>query len=92
MAYDVRLSELAIFDIESIATYVALHWSENVKMNFLVDVSEKLILLETLPFIYRKSLSRPAVRGCVVNKHILMYYIHRRRSRKSGVCFSTQKY
>ena len=52
----------------------AQFWSEKVKTNFLVAVSEKLLILEKNPFIYRKSFSKPNLRECVVNKNVIMYY------------------
>jgi hypothetical protein len=32
------------------------------------------MLLETNPFIYRKSISKPNLRECIVNKNVIMYY------------------
>lgn len=74
MEYNIRLSKRATHDIDDIVKYLALFWSEKVKTDFLVTLSEKLMLLETNPFIYRKSTSKPNLRECVVNKGVIMYY------------------
>lgn len=74
MAYNVRLSSQAINNIDEIAVSLTEYYSEDVKLSFLVSVTEKLLLLEKMPFIYRKSISKPSVRECVVNKYVLMYY------------------
>lgn len=75
MEYNVRLSSRATHDIEDIANYLVQKWSEKIKTDFLVAISEKLMILEKNPFIYRKSISKPNVRECVVNKHVIMYYV-----------------
>jgi plasmid stabilization system protein ParE len=74
MEYNVRLSTTATRDIDDIIKYIVQSWSEKVKTNFLVAVSEKLMLLEINPFIYRKSISKPNIRECIVNKNVIMYY------------------
>lgn len=74
MVYDVRLSNQAVKNIDEIAVSLAEYYSEDIKLNFLVNVTEKILLLEKMPFIYRKSISKPSVRECVVNKYVLMYY------------------
>ena len=71
MEYNVRLSTRVTHDI---VNFIVQSWSEKVKTNFLVAVSEKLMLLEANPFIYRKSISKPNLCECVVNKNVIMYY------------------
>jgi len=74
MEYNIRLSKRATHDIDNIVKYLAQSWSEKIKADFLVTLSEKLMLLETNPFIYRKSISKPNIRECIVNKNVIMYY------------------
>jgi plasmid stabilization system protein ParE len=74
MEFNVRFSTSATHDIDDIAKNITQLWSEKVKTNFLVAISEKLMILEKNPFIYRKSISKPNLRECVVNKHVIMYY------------------
>ncbi len=74
MGYNVRFTKSATHDIDDIAKNIAQLWSEKVKTNFLVAISEKLLILEKNPFIYRKSISKPNLRECVVNKNVIMYY------------------
>lgn len=68
MEYNIGLSKRATHDI---VKYLAQFWSEKVKTDFLVTLSEKLMLLETNPFIYRKSISKPNLRECVINKNVM---------------------
>lgn len=74
MEFNVRFSTRATHDIDDIAKYISQFWSEKVKTNFLVAISEKLLILEKNPFIYRKSISKPNLRECVVNRNVIMYY------------------
>jgi plasmid stabilization system protein ParE len=74
MEFNVRFSASATHDIDDIAKNIAQFWSEKAKTNFLVTISEKLLILEKNPFVYRKSISKPNLRECVVNKNVIMYY------------------
>ena len=74
MEYNVKLSKRATHEIDEIAEYLVQFWSEKVKTNFLVAISEKLMIIEKNPFIYRKSNSKPNLRECVINKNVIMYY------------------
>ena len=74
MEYNIRLSKRATHDIDDIVKYLTQSWSEKIKTDFLVTLSEKLMLLETNPFIYRKSISKPNLHECIVNKNVIMYY------------------
>ena len=74
MEFNIRLSKRATHDIDDIVKYLTQSWSEKIKTDFLVTLSEKLMLLETNPFIYRKSISKPNLRECIVNKNVIIYY------------------
>ena len=74
MEFNIRLSKRATHDIDDIVKYLTQSWSEKIKTDFLVTLSEKLMLLETNPLIYRKSISKPNLRECIVNKNVIMYY------------------
>jgi len=74
MEYNIRLSKRATHDIDDIVKYLTHFWSEKIKTDFLFTLSEKLMLLETNPFIYRKSISKPNLRECIVNKNVIIYY------------------
>lgn len=60
MEYNIRLSKRATHDI---VKYLTHFWSEKIKTDFLFTLSEKLMLLETNPFIYRKSISKPNLKS-----------------------------
>ncbi len=60
--------------LEDIVTYLGDHWSQQVKLNFLVRLSEKLELINQMPEMYRKSEQRPGLRQCILNKQTVLYY------------------
>ena len=74
MALTVDLSDRARQDIEQIAEYLSEHWSEQVKLNFLVTLTDKMKLIGQMPHIYRASQQQPDVRECVLNKHTIIFY------------------
>ncbi|WP_439559170.1 type II toxin-antitoxin system RelE/ParE family toxin [Dyadobacter sp.] len=74
MALNVRLSDRARGDIEEIASYLAENWSEKVKMDFLINLTQQMDLISRMPFMYRASASNPNVRECTMNKHTMIYY------------------
>ena len=71
MEYNIRLSKRATHDIDNIVKYLAQSWSEKIKADFLFTLSEKLMLLETNPFIYRKSISKPNIRVLLWHKKLI---------------------
>ena len=74
MALNVRLSDRARGDIEEISTYLAENFSEKVKIDFLIRLTDQLTLISEMPFIFRASATKNGVRECVLNKHIIIYY------------------
>lgn len=74
MALNVRLSDRARADIEEIAEYLEQNWTEKVKMDFLIRITDQLQNISEMPHMCRASMSKPGVRECVMNKHIIIYY------------------
>ena len=74
MNYNVEISKRAEENLEKIAKYLEANWSNSVKIDFLVQVSEHLQLLEIMPFMYRKSTKKDSIRECIVNKQTIMFY------------------
>lgn len=74
MALTVELSDRARQDIEQIAEYLAEHWSEQVKLNFLVTLTDKMTLISKMPYLYKASRQQPDIRECVLNKHTVLFY------------------
>lgn len=74
MALNVRLSDRAKADIEEISEYLQQNWSEKVKMDFLIRLTEQLQAISEMPYMCRASASKPGVRECVMNKHTIIYY------------------
>ena len=49
MTLPVELTDLARQDIEAIADYLSLNWSEEVKINFLVELTENINRIAEMP-------------------------------------------
>jgi plasmid stabilization system protein ParE len=74
MELDVIISQQAKRDIEYFAAYLSERWSESVKMDFLVDLTEQIEVIAQMPNMYRKSKKGKNLRECIVNKQTIMYY------------------
>ena len=62
-------------DIEQIADYLTAQWSEQVKLNSLVTLTEKMTLIGQMPNLYKASRKQPDVRVCVEQQTALFYRI-----------------
>ena len=60
--------------LEDLAAYLGEYWSQQVKINFLALLADKLELIAQMPELYRKSEKRPGLRECVVNRQTILYY------------------
>jgi plasmid stabilization system protein ParE len=74
MEYNVFLSERARLDIEETANYLSENWSEKVKMDFLVRVTENIQRIAEMPYLFRSSPKGNFIRECVLDKHHILYY------------------
>ena len=61
-------------DIVHIASFLKTQFSNQVKTDFLVNISEKLLFIEKMPFMYPKSTKNDRVRRCVIHKNTVCYY------------------
>ncbi len=68
------LTQTAKEDLEQIAAFLQQAYSQKVKIDFLTAFSERLLLIEQMPFMYQTSEKNPEVRRCLVHKHIACYY------------------
>ncbi len=71
---EVVITDTAKEDIETIADFLQINYSSRVKMDFLVKLTEQLLLIEKMPFMYQASDSNPLVRRCVVHKNASFFY------------------
>lgn len=60
--------------LDDLAAYLGDYWSQQVKINFLALLSDKLELISQMPELYRRSEERPGLRECVVNRQTILYY------------------
>lgn len=74
MELNVELSDRARQDIEQMAAYLSEHWSEQVKLNFLLTLTEKMKLISQMPYLYKASQKQPDVRECVLTKQAVLFY------------------
>jgi hypothetical protein len=49
---EVVIIDIATEDIENISRFLQINYSNKVKLDFLVRLSEKLLLIEKMPFMY----------------------------------------
>lgn len=70
----VVITDTANQDLEFIASYLQNQFSNKAKTDFLVKLSEKLSLIESMPFMYPASVKNPFVRKCVVHKNLSCFY------------------
>lgn len=74
MNYQVEISKRAEENLDKIAKYLEQNFSNSVKMDFLIKISEHLQLLEIMPYMNRKSAKQENIRECIVNKQTIMFY------------------
>lgn len=61
-------------DIEDISQYLQDNWSEKVKIDFLIRLTEQFTLISKMPLMFRASAKKPDVRECVMRKNTVIYY------------------
>lgn len=71
---EVFITDTAKADIESIAVFLQDTFSNKVKVDFLVKLSEKLLFIEKMPFMYPTSAKNPRVRRCIIHKNVSLFY------------------
>lgn len=74
MALDVFISERAEKNLHAILSYLSKNVSEENKLAFLAQLSEKINQIAVMPYMYRASLRKEGLREGVINKHIMLYY------------------
>ena len=70
---EVVLTDTAKEDIEHISSFLQNRFSNRSKIDFLVQLSEKLLFIEKMPFMYPTSPKNPNVRRCVIHKNTVCY-------------------
>jgi plasmid stabilization system protein ParE len=70
----VVIADTAKEDLEFIASYLQNQFSNKAKIDFLVKLSEKILLIESMPFMYPASIKNPRVRRCIIHKNISCFY------------------
>jgi plasmid stabilization system protein ParE len=68
------LTQTAKEDLEQIASFLQETFSQKTKIDFLTAFSERLHLIEKMPFMYQASYSNPNVRRCLIHKNVVCYY------------------
>jgi plasmid stabilization system protein ParE len=68
------ITDIAKEDIEQIASFLKSHFSNKAKTDFLVQLSEKLLFIEKMPFMYPVSVKNVRVRKCNIHKNTICFY------------------
>lgn len=61
-------------ELEKAVAYLSENWSNQVKVDFLVVLAEKIQRIEAMPESYPISAKTPGVRRCLVNRQMALYY------------------
>ena len=72
--FNVSFTERAVRDIDEISSYISGRRSEKIKMNFLLSLTDVLLLLEETPFMFKNSLKKRGVREAIINKNYVLFY------------------
>lgn len=70
----VVITDTAKADLEFIASYLQNQFSNKAKIDFLVKLSEKILLIESMPFMYPASIKNPKVRRCIIHRNVSCFY------------------
>lgn len=70
----VYFSKEAEDQLEELIAYLGDVWSQRIKTDFLVLLSDKLERISQMPELYRKSEKRPGLRECVINRQTILFY------------------
>ena len=68
------LTQTAKEDLEQIASFLEETQSNRAKISFLQAFSERLVLIEQMPFMYQASAKNPDVRRCLIHKNAACFY------------------
>jgi plasmid stabilization system protein ParE len=72
--YQVIFSKHAASKLDGIVAYLNDNWSQQVKIDFLALLADKLQLISKMPFMYRASVVLPGCRECILNHVTILYY------------------
>ena len=68
------ITDTAKEDLESIASFLQNQFSNKVKTDFLVRLSERFLLIEEMPLMFPVSPKNKQVRRCVIHKNVSCFY------------------
>lgn len=68
------LTQTAKEDIEQLTLFLQETYSQKTKTDFLTAFSERLLLIEKMPFMYQASDNNPDIRRCLIHKNVACYY------------------
>jgi plasmid stabilization system protein ParE len=71
---EIEFTHRAERNLEAIVAFLKERWSAKVKIDFLAQLSEQLVLISEMPYLYPVSPTKKDVRRCIVHKHTALYY------------------
>ena len=74
MEYEAIFSARAEYNLEKITKYLQENWSNRVKIDFLVALTEQIQRLELMPFINPIFEKNRNLRRCLINKNTALFY------------------
>ena len=72
--YQIIWQTQALAQFSELLYYLDTNYSPTIGEQLLAEVNTKITLLQTNPFIYRKTNRKAFVRRCLINNHTILYY------------------
>lgn len=74
MVFHIVISDRAEKNLDKIVLYLEKKWSERVKQNFILKLSNAINQIAHTPLMFPSSEIKKEIRKCVVTKHTIVYY------------------
>jgi len=74
MVFSIIFSDRASDELTSVLEYIENEWSLRISNVFSILFNEKIINIQSNPFLYPPFRNKKNVRRCVISKHVSLYY------------------
>jgi len=68
------ITDSAQADLELITDFMQTQFSVKIKIDFLLRLTERFLLIENMPFMYPVSIKNPLIRRCLIHKNVSCFY------------------
>lgn len=74
MVFSIIFSDRASDELTSVLEYIENEWSLRISNEFTKLFNEKIINIQSNPFLYPPFRNKKNVRRCIISKHVSLYY------------------